>query len=42
VTGKSTEEDEEDKAALEVGASQPQPPEGAEPVEGKVVAEDRS
>ena len=42
VTGKNTEEDEEDKAALEVGASQPQPPDAAEPIEGKVVAEDRS
>lgn len=45
VTGKGggddDDEDAADQAALEVGTSQPQP-EVAEPVEGKVVAEDRS
>ena len=42
VTGKSRDDDEDtEQAALEVGASQPQP-QAAEPVEGKVVAEDRS
>ncbi len=41
VTGKGDDDDADDQAALEVGTSQPQP-QAAEPVEGKVVAEDRS
>jgi sec-independent protein translocase protein TatA len=45
VSGKSDDDDDDDdaadQAALEVGTSQPAP-EAAEPVEGKVVAEDRS
>ena len=36
------DEDEEEQAKLEAAASQPQPQPEVEPVEGEVVAEDRS
>ena len=43
LTGKDDDdEDEEEQAKLEAAASQPQPEPEVEPVEGEVVAEDRS
>ena len=43
ITGKREDEDEQaEQAKLEVSAAQPQPEPGAEPVEGEVVAENRS
>ena len=43
ITGKREDEDEPaEQAKLEVSAAQPQPEPGAEPVEGEVVAENRS
>jgi sec-independent protein translocase protein TatA len=41
LTGKDDDDDEE-QAKLEAQASQPQPEPGVEPVEGEVVANDRS
>ncbi|MFI5121601.1 MAG: twin-arginine translocase TatA/TatE family subunit [Vicinamibacteria bacterium] len=43
LTGKDDDdEDDEEQAKLEAAASQPQPEPEVEPVEGEVVAEDRS
>jgi sec-independent protein translocase protein TatA len=43
ITGNKDDEDEAaEQAKLEVSAAQPQPEPGAEPVEGEVVAENRS
>jgi hypothetical protein len=41
LTGKD-DDDEEEQAKLEAAASQPQPDPEVEPVQGEVVAEDRS
>jgi sec-independent protein translocase protein TatA len=42
LSGESDDDDDEEQAQLEAAASQPQPDPDAEPVEGEVVAENRS
>jgi sec-independent protein translocase protein TatA len=42
LTGKDDDDDDEEQAKLEAAASQPQPDPEVEPVQGEVVAEDRS
>jgi sec-independent protein translocase protein TatA len=42
ITGKHDDDEKAEQAKLEVSAAHPQPEPGAEPVEGEVVAENRS
>ncbi len=42
ISGKHDDEEETERATLEASAAQPQPDAGAEPVEGEVVADNRT
>jgi sec-independent protein translocase protein TatA len=42
ITGKNEEEEKAEQAKLEMQSSQPQPPQGADHVEGEVVSDNRS
>ena len=42
LTGKDDDDEEEDQAKLEAAAAQPQPDPDVEPVQGEVVADDRT
>jgi sec-independent protein translocase protein TatA len=42
ITGKNNEEEKAEQAKLEMQSSQPQPPQGADHVEGEVVTDNRT